>query len=113
MRRGTFYRGDTERMWRQVLSLVVALAPCATRAEDPSGMEFFEKKVRPVLVRNCYECHSTASAKLKGGLLLDTRDGIRRGGDSGPAVVPGNVDESLLVAAVRHESFEMPPAGKL
>jgi len=96
-----------------VLTLFVALAPCQAGAEDPAGIEFFEKKVRPILVRNCYECHSTASVKLKGGLLLDTRDGTRRGGDSGPAVVPGKIDESLLIAAVRHESFEMPPAGKL
>src|SRR5688500_12242241 len=78
-------------------------------AEDAAGIEFFEKKVRPVLVRHCYECHSTASAEPKGGLLLDTREGIRRGGETGPAVVPGSVEESLLVSAVRHESFEMPP----
>ncbi|HEV3023444.1 MAG TPA: DUF1549 domain-containing protein, partial [Pirellulales bacterium] len=97
----------------KILLLMAALAPLAAMAEDPAGLEFFEKKVRPVLVRNCYECHSTASVKLKGGLMLDSRDGSRRGGDSGPAVVPGNVEESLLIAAVRHESFEMPPAGKL
>ncbi|HEV3022922.1 MAG TPA: c-type cytochrome domain-containing protein, partial [Pirellulales bacterium] len=89
----------------QVLLLMGALAPVAARAEDPAGLEFFEKRIRPVLVRNCYECHSTASVKLKGGLLLDSREGSRRGGDSGPAVVPGNVEESLLIAAVRHDSF--------
>jgi hypothetical protein len=97
----------------RVLLLFAALAPPAVRADDPAGLEFFEKKVRPVLVRNCYECHSTASVKLKGGLLLDSREAIRRGGESGPAVVPGNVEDSLLIAAVRHESLEMPPAGKL
>jgi len=97
----------------RVLTLAVALAPCQAWADDPAEIEFFEKNVRPVLVRHCYECHSTASVKLKGGLLLDTREGTRRGGDSGPAVVPGKVDESLLIAAVRHESFEMPPTGKL
>ncbi|HUY35489.1 MAG TPA: PSD1 and planctomycete cytochrome C domain-containing protein [Pirellulales bacterium] len=97
----------------KVLALVVALAPCRARAEDPAGIEFFEKKVRPVLVRHCYECHSTASIALKGGLQLDTREGIRRGGDSGAAVVPGSAEESLLLSAVRYETFEMPPAGKL
>jgi hypothetical protein len=80
---------------------------------DGAALEFFERRIRPVLVRNCYECHSTGSVSLKGGLLLDSREGIRRGGDSGPAVVPGSVAESLLVSAIRQESYQMPPAGKL
>ncbi|MEO2020575.1 MAG: PSD1 and planctomycete cytochrome C domain-containing protein [Pirellulaceae bacterium] len=82
---------------------------------DP-GTDFFENKIRPVLVQHCYKCHSTAAqanGKLKGGLLLDDRDVIRRGGESGPAVVPGNEKKSLLLSALRHEDLEMPPKGKL
>ncbi len=73
------------------------------------GLAFFEKKIRPVLVENCYKCHSASSEKVKGGLLLDTREGIRKGGESGHAVVPGNLKESLLISALKHDDFEMPP----
>ena len=76
-------------------------------------IEFFEKKIRPVLVERCYKCHSTSAEKVKGGLLLDSRDASRTGGDTGAAVVPGKIDESLLLSALRYESFEMPPDGKL
>ena len=82
-----------------------------TSAED---IAFFEKHVRPLLVSKCYECHSAEAKEPKGGLTLDTREGLRRGGESGPAVVPGNVAASLLVAALRHEDgLEMPPKDKL
>jgi hypothetical protein len=76
-------------------------------ASSAADLQFFEQKIRPVLVANCYECHS--GAKPKGKLSIDTRDGIRRGGETGPAVVPGNVKESLLIQAVRHDGLEMPP----
>ena len=83
-------------------------------AEDQAaGMEFFESRIRPVLVEHCYQCHSSDSKSLKGGLLLDTRDGIRAGGDFGHAVVPNDIDESLLIAALKYESYEMPPSGPL
>jgi len=72
-------------------------------------LAFFEKKIRPVLVEHCYKCHSASSEKVKGGLLLDTREGIRKGGESGHAVVPGNLKESLLISALKHDDFEMPP----
>lgn len=75
--------------------------------------EFFEKRIRPVLIRHCYECHSAASADVKGGLRLDSRDFIRQGGESGPAVVPKSKEKSLLLDAIRHQSFEMPPGKKL
>jgi hypothetical protein len=75
--------------------------------------DFFEKKVRPVLVEHCYKCHSAQSAKVRGGLLLDTRDGLRRGGESGPAVVPGDPAASLLLRAIRYQDHKMPPDGKL
>ncbi|MEX2187667.1 MAG: PSD1 and planctomycete cytochrome C domain-containing protein [Pirellulales bacterium] len=76
-------------------------------------IEFFEAKVRPLLVKHCYECHSRDSKKLKGALRLDGRDLAIRGGDSGSAISPGKPAESLLLEAVRWESFEMPPSGKL
>ncbi|MEZ0274767.1 MAG: PSD1 and planctomycete cytochrome C domain-containing protein, partial [Roseimicrobium sp.] len=72
---------------------------------------FFEAKIRPVLVEHCYDCHSTESGKSKGGLLLDTKHGIRSGGETGPAVVPGDPAKSLLLTAVKHTDpdLEMPP----
>ena len=80
---------------------------------DAQQLTFFETKIRPVLVEHCYRCHSAQAEKVRGGLLLDTRAGIRKGGESGPAVVPKDIDASLLVSALRHESFEMPPDRKL
>jgi len=76
-------------------------------------LQFFEEKIRPVLVTHCYECHSAEADELQGGLSLDNRAASRRGGDSGPAVVPGDLDESLLIQAIRYDLFEMPPTGKL
>ena len=92
--------------------------PLSAVAEQPTaeGVKFFESKIRPVLAEQCYRCHSQAAAKkgkLEGKLLLDSRDGVRKGGESGPAVVPGHVKDSLLIAAVRHESLQMPPDTKL
>jgi hypothetical protein len=83
--------------------------------DTKEGIEFFEKRIRPVLVDKCYSCHSADAEKLKGGLLLDTREGIRRGGDTGPAVVPGDEKESLLLTAIRYgdRDFEMPPKERL
>jgi hypothetical protein len=87
----------------------------ATATNPESGVEFFEKNIRPILVERCYKCHSEESGKRKGGLLLDRREGWHVGGDTGPAIVPGNVDESLVIEAVRYSNpdFEMPPKGKL
>ena len=82
---------------------------------SPEGIAFFEKKIRPVLVERCYKCHSANSEKLRGGLQLDTREGIRKGGGSGHAVVPKNLEQSLLVEAIRYEDEDtaMPPKEKL
>ena len=93
------------------LLLTATYANSSAGADD--GDEFFEKRVRPILVKHCYQCHSGEAKELKGGLLLDTRDAIRKGGDSGPAVVPGKPNDSHLIAAIRHESIEMPPKEKL
>ncbi|HJQ81751.1 MAG TPA: PSD1 and planctomycete cytochrome C domain-containing protein [Lacipirellulaceae bacterium] len=78
-------------------------------------LAFFEKRIRPLLVNNCYECHSAESEQPEAELLLDSRATLRRGGVHGPAVVPGDVDGSLLIAAVRYqnEDLQMPPDGKL
>lgn len=94
------------------LTMSVHAEPNAEEAA-PAGIEFFERKIRPVLIQHCYECHSSDSKKVKGGLLLDTREATRAGGDSGPTVVPGTPDESLILDALRYESFEMPPSGRL
>ncbi|MDP6444675.1 MAG: DUF1553 domain-containing protein [Pirellulaceae bacterium] len=86
------------------------------RAEEDlpaAQVEYFEAKIRPVLVKHCYECHSSQSKPLKGGLSLETREATRRGGDSGPAVTPKEIDDSLLISAIRYDDFEMPPKGKL
>ena len=82
-------------------------------AADTEGLDFFESKIRPVLIEHCYECHSVDSNSLKGGLLVDSMPGLIQGGDSGTAIVKGKPVESLLVEAMKFESFEMPPAGKL
>src|SRR5690606_36763372 len=76
-------------------------------------LEFFETRIRPVLVQHCYECHAADSKIIRGGLLVDSREGIRTGGDSGPAVVPGNAKESAILGALRHETYDMPPERKL
>src|SRR5262245_39840639 len=95
------------------LLLSSALLPAADQL-DPSGIEFFEKKIRPVLVQHCYECHAASAKKVRGGLLLDTRDSTRKGGETGPAVVPGKIDKSLLIQAIRYgDELKMPPKGKL
>jgi len=85
-------------------------APPKPTAEQ---LEFFEREIRPLLIEHCYECHSSKSSRLKAGLLLDSRQGMLKGGDSGPAIIQFNPDESLLIQAVRYETFEMPPKGKL
>src|SRR6266566_840767 len=64
--------------------------------------EFFERKVRPLLSQHCYQCHSTKAKKQRGGLLLDSSSGVQKGGDSGPVVLPGRPDDSLLIRAVRY-----------
>lgn len=78
-------------------------------------LKFFESEIRPILISNCYGCHSISAGKSKGGLRLDTRASIRRGGKSGPAVVVGDIDSSLLIRAVRYVDLDvaMPPDGPL
>ena len=103
-------------IYLQLIVLTCFLAPMGAVAQDkipPDQLEFFEKKIRPVLVANCYECHSKDAKSIKGGLSLDTREAIRAEGDSGHAVVPGDPESSILMEAIRYESFEMPPKEQL
>ena len=93
--------------------LFILAASSAATAQDKAGIAFFEKEIRPVLVKECYSCHSANSKEVKGGLLLDTREGIRQGGETGKAVVPSNLDDSLILEAIRHEGLEMPPEKQL
>ncbi|MFO1041728.1 MAG: PSD1 and planctomycete cytochrome C domain-containing protein [Planctomycetaceae bacterium] len=102
------------------LSGVLGLARMSHADEKLSDKdrEFFEKKIRPVLVTHCYECHSAEAVtrgKLKGMLTVDTREGLRKGGDNGPAIVPGKPGESLLLKALRNDASvsAMPPKEKL
>ena len=80
---------------------------------DAEAVDFFERKIRPVLVEHCYECHAVDAEVVQGGLLLDSRPGLLAGGDSGAALVPGKPEESLLLAAMHYDGLEMPPSGKL
>src|SRR6056297_1863590 len=79
------------------------------------GFAFFETKVRPLFAKHCYECHSEEAGKRKGGLWLDRREGWEIGGDSGPSLVPGDVESSLLIETVRYlePSLQMPPKTRL
>src|SRR5262245_37117786 len=94
------------------LGNVLAEEPAKVSEED---LTFFEAKVRPLLVEHCYECHSQGAKTLQGGLLLDAAEGVRTGGDNGPVVVPGKLDDSRLIEAVRYKNvdLQMPPDGQL
>src|SRR2546422_5627941 len=82
---------------------------------SPEQTEFFEKKIRPLFADNCYDCHSATSKTIKGGLLLDSSVNVLKGGDSGPVIVPGQPEKSLLIKAVRYvdEDLQMPPKHRL
>ena len=98
---------------RLTLLIVLAIsAPASLPAATPEeGLAFFEKRIRPLLQEYCYDCHSANAKKLKGGLRLDSREGWVKGGESGPAIMPGKPDESLLIRGVRYwdKEFQMPP----
>ena len=92
---------------------LVLLLPCSAVASE-AGLEHFEKRIRPLLAENCYACHSAEAPSVFANLRLDSRAGILRGGDSGPAILPGDPAGSLLLRAVRGEAKSlMPPTGRL
>ena len=98
--------------WRAASPTPAAAHAADESLDDAARVEFFEKKVRPLLVARCHECHG--HEKPKGNLRLDSRAGALAGGDSGPAVVPGKPDESLLVDAIRYgDTYQMPPKSQL
>ena len=100
----------------------LALGLVSTRADEPkSGVvtneqkKFFNERVKPVLEKNCFKCHSHLADKVKGGLMVDSRAGLLEGGDTGAAIVPGKPDESLLIQSIRYDDkadYQMPPGGK-
>src|SRR5580658_10337573 len=87
----------------------IILSAPMVRGQAPSqaGTEFFESKIRPILANNCYKCHSSQAAKLKGGLSVEYRESLLKGGDDGPAVVPGDPEKSLLIKAVRYQDTDL------
>lgn len=103
------------RRFKLIVSLAVALGSVASSAKaetaPPEGLDLFEKKIRPVLAESCYKCHSESAPKLKGGLKLDSLQGMLTGGDDGPAIVPGKPDQSILIKAIRggDPDLQMPP----
>ncbi len=109
---GRACRGNVAPPW-VLLGIVSSLSPIlhAAPITDPQR-EFFESRIRPILAQECYECHSEAT-KAKGGLLLDSREGWMKGGESGPVIVPGDAEASLLLRSIRHEiaDLKMPKAG--
>lgn len=124
MRRGMFFFGNqfSRNAGRAGLGsvlmlcsvLVIGLSSRGFSGEGESErFEFFEKKIRPLLVEHCLDCHSEAK-KVQGGLRLDSVEGWSAGGDTGIAVVPGKPEESLLIEAVKYQGdLKMPPKGKL
>ncbi len=99
---------------RHSLALCATLLGCAGPVRAEEGIEFYEKRVRPVFAEHCAKCHAADSEKIKGGLLLDSREGWLKGGESGPALVPGDPENSLLIKAVRHtdKDLKMPSKDK-
>ena len=101
-----------------LLLLITATTP-VTAADEPAHvataeqLAFFETRIRPVLVTRCYQCHSSESRIVQGGLRLDSKAGLARGGDSGPAISPQAADSSLLLQALRYDGLQMPPTGRL
>src|SRR5438067_1784665 len=96
------------------IGLLGSAAGLAASAEpDAVAIEFFERSVRPLLVKRCYECHSAGDAN--GGLALDSRDGVLKGGDSGAAIIPGDPEKSRLIQAIRYQNpdLQMPPKNRL
>jgi cytochrome c553 len=103
------------RRWAIVIVMLVSANSVRAQVPAPADLEFFESKVRPILVERCQVCHAATVKKRNGKLHLDSHSAILKGGESGPALAPGDPDKSLLIAAIRYgkEDLQMPPKGKL
>src|ERR1700730_686241 len=103
-------------LWSAAVALTM-VPDLSAQPPDRKGIEFFETKIRPVLVEHCYKCHSEEARKnrkLKADFLLDSKAGMLKGGDTGPALVPGKPGESLILKALKHDGdVRMPRDGKL
>ena len=95
------------------LFLVLPLTAVCGQEYSAAQLKYFETNIRPALVKYCYDCHSVDAGDSRAGLLVDTRQGLLQGGDSGPAIVPGNHAESLLWEAINWDGYEMPPSEKM
>ena len=96
-----------------MVSLPTLVLAQTVPSQDAAGLEFFEKKIRPLLADNCFNCHST-NTNSRGGLRVDDRNGLISGGDRGAAIVPGDPEKSLLIKAVRQtDKLKMPPMKQL
>ncbi len=125
---GLWVGGTLLRTRVPVASTIVLVLGClmlglvTARADEPKAgaatseqLKFFNERVKPVLERNCFKCHSHLADKVKGGLMVDSRTGLLEGGDTGAAIVPGKPDESLLIQSIRYDEnadYQMPPGGK-
>src|SRR5689334_1311167 len=96
------------------VAVLLCLVSFRSFAGDASSADFFEKKIRPALAEHCYKCHSASSEKVKGKLRLDSRAALMKGGETGPAIVPGSPEKSLLIEAIQYsnQDMQMPPKNK-
>ena len=107
------FREFSRSIWLFLALLTIAQTSSQPLFAGEDGLAFFESRIRPTLVKHCYECHSASAAEIHGGLLLDSREGIAKGGDSGPSVDLKDTGKSLLMQALRHQDLKMPPKSKL
>ena len=109
--------GWVAHVFGRCLLLAAAIAAVPVAAEDAAAtgdrLARFEREVRPLLIEHCYACHAADADRIEGGLQVDSLAALLAGGDSGPAIVPGNADGSLLVEAIHYDGYEMPPSGPL
>lgn len=98
--------------WLLIIAGAISLGTFAAEP-TPSQLQFFESNIRPLLADKCYKCHSAAAERVKAGLYLDTREGVLKGGENGPVIVPGDPEKSVLIKAVRYSDpdLQMPPKG--
>jgi len=108
------------RNWSSAIVAVLTLCPTTLAEADENypeptaeGIKFFEEKIRPVLVDHCYRCHSSDGQAVRGGLSVANRTALLAGGESGPAIVPGDLEQSMLWNAINYGDFSMPPKQKL